>query len=389
MVASPLKVLSIYDSFFLGGARLLHSHVVEELQLSGQEHSVLSLTDRVRRENSLQLADQSIPWRNLQSAGVELSALRREAGDPYSEEHRAIILRAVDEADLVLVLKEQALEGLEQIAVPPGKPVLLSLHRSDPENQGRGPQAIFDALELGQLTGAICCADSTGESYAAAGVPRDVLHVVQNGIDLDHFRHRPEARERLRAELSIPADAPTVLIAARYDAMKNIPLFLESASEFLKLQPAAHFVLCGTGMDSANGALTGLIAELFEAEERDRLHLLGPRGDMEQLHSVADLISLTSAFGEAAPLCLLEGMASGSIPLATAIGDCARIVGDSRLITGFDSSEIAAAWSAAWEARDEHRARIAEGRHLLSDEHMVECYRVLIEEAVAGEPLDC
>lgn len=389
MAKAPLKVLSLYDSFFLGGARLLHSHVVEELQLSGQDHRVLSLTDRVRRENSLQLADQSIPWRNLQAAGVELSALRREAGDPYGEADRAIILRAVEDADIVLVLKEQALEGLEQISVPAGKPVLLSLHRSDPENQGRGPQAIFDALELGQLTGAICCADSTAKSYAAVGIPRDVLHVVQNGIDLDHFRPRPEARERLRAELSIPTDAPTVLIAARYDAMKNIPLFLESAAEFLELRPEAHFVLCGTGMDEANGALTGLIAEIFDGEDRDRLHLLGPRGDMEQLHNVADLISLTSAFGEAAPLCLLEGMASGSIPVATAIGDCGRIVGDPRLLTGFDSSQIAAAWSAAWEDREEHRARILASRHLLSDEHMVECYRVLIGEAVAGEPLDC
>ncbi len=389
MAKTPLKVLSIYDSFFLGGARLLHSHVVEELHRSGQEHSVLSLTDRVRRENSLQLAEESIPWRYLGAAGVGLRALRREAGEPYSEDQRAEILRAVEDADLVLVLKEQALEGLEQIEVPAGKPVLLSLHRSDPENQGRGPAAIFDAISRGQLTGAICCADSTSESYAAAGIPRELLHVVQNGIDLERFQPRPDARRQYRDSLGIPEDAPTVLIAARYDAMKNIPLFGRSAAAFLKLEPSAHFVLCGGGMDSANGALMGEIEASFAPEDQGRLHLLGPRADIAELHSVGDLISLTSSFGEAAPLCLLEGMASGAIPLATDVGDCRRIVGDDRLITGWESDEIAESWRAAWRDRDEHRARILRDRQLLSDEHMVECYRELIREAVAGEPLDC
>lgn len=339
---------------------------------------MLSLTDRVLREGSAQLARESLPWKSLEAAGVKLTALRREPGDPYGAAERDAIETAVASADLILVLKEQALEGLEQVAVPGSKPVILSLHRSDPENQGRGPGAIFDAIGRGDLTEIVCCADSTRDSYSAVGIPRELLHVVRNGIDLERFRPKPEARFRLRAELGIPQDAPVVLIAARYDAMKNIELFVGAAAQFLQRETEAHFVLCGAGMGEANGELTGLIEAEAGPEHSSRFHLLGPQSAMEDVHNLGDIIALTSAFGEAAPLCLMEGMASGAIPVATDIGDCGRIVGDPRLISGSTASEVAASWSDAWANRDEHRSRILAERGDLADRLMVKCYAELI-----------
>lgn len=377
------RILSIYDSFFLGGARLLHSHVVEELHSRfGQEHSVLSLTDRVLREGSAQLARESLPWKSLEAAGVSLTALRREPGDPYGAAEREAIETAVADADLILVLKEQALEGLEQVAALGSKPVILSLHRSDPKNQGRGPGAIFDALERGDLTEIVCCADSTRDSYSAVGIPRELLHVVRNGIDLERFRPRPEARLRLRSELGIPQGAPVVLIAARYDAMKNIELFVGAAERFLEHEPDAHFVLCGAGMGEANGALVAMIADHVAPESVARFHLLGPQSAMEDVHNLGDIIALTSAFGEAAPLCLMEGMATGAVPVATDVGDCRRIVGDPRLISGSTAAEVASSWSQAWTHRDEHRSRILAARGELADRLMVQCYADLIGRAL-------
>lgn len=50
-----IRVLSLYEGFFAGGARILHSDVVAGLTREGtQEHRVLSLTASARRDASLQ-----------------------------------------------------------------------------------------------------------------------------------------------------------------------------------------------------------------------------------------------------------------------------------------------------------------------------------------------
>ena len=54
--------------------------------------------------------------------------------------------------------------------------------------------------------------------------------MIPNGVDPRRFRPDPRARARLRASLGIAAVAPVVAFAARYDTMKNVPLFLASAA---------------------------------------------------------------------------------------------------------------------------------------------------------------
>ena len=47
----PLRVLSLYEGFFAGGARILHSDVIAGLAAGGaQQHRVLSLTSAARRD---------------------------------------------------------------------------------------------------------------------------------------------------------------------------------------------------------------------------------------------------------------------------------------------------------------------------------------------------
>lgn len=50
-----LRVLSVYEGFFSGGARQLHSTVVAGLHAGGrQRHAALSIHAEIRRENTLQ-----------------------------------------------------------------------------------------------------------------------------------------------------------------------------------------------------------------------------------------------------------------------------------------------------------------------------------------------
>ncbi len=95
--------------------------------------------------------------------------------------------------------------------------------------------------------------------------------------------------------------------------------------------------MCGAGMtDHDQPALSADLDDAF-GEERatltDRLHLLGVRRDMETVYAGSDVVALTSSFGEAAPLCLIEGMMCGAVPVATDVGDSASIVAGHGIIT--------------------------------------------------------
>ncbi len=193
-----IRVLSLYEGFFAGGARILHSDVVAGLARDGsQEHRVLSLTASARRDASLQLARDDTRYRRLREAGVEITAFDRIAGDrPIAPEdytaaeldHAAALF---SDADVVLSLKEQPLSlvvALDRAGLLPDVPVAACLHRSDPTHSGPALGWLTDAAASGAVTATISCALSTSDAYARAGVAAHEAWVIDNGIDTRRFR---------------------------------------------------------------------------------------------------------------------------------------------------------------------------------------------------------
>jgi glycosyltransferase involved in cell wall biosynthesis len=384
------RVLSLYEGFFSGGARILHTSMVRSLHATtGQRHAVLGLTDRSVRETTVQTAYDDRSYRLLASAGVPVTALHRGASEPMRPSHLAAVRRATAEADVVLSLKEQPLVALQQVDTG-GRPVIACLHRSDPEHQGRGLEVLVDLVQAGVVARAVCCARSTQAAYhEVTGIPLERLPVIPNGVDLHRFRPCPAARAATRRWLGVRDAAPVLLLSARFDPMKDVPLFVRAAAAFARTYPAAHLVLCGAGMSADNLALVDLLSETLRAWDgaHAQVHLLGIREDMPALYNAADLVVLTSAYGEAAPLALLEGMACGAVPVTTGVGDAAALAGDSRLVVGRDAAEVAHAWEAAFEQREEHVERISRHRHRLSDQHCFDSYAALIEACAHPETL--
>lgn len=384
------RVLSLYEGFFAGGARILHTAVVRALDAtSSQQHAVLSLSDRVRREFTAQAITEDTSYRRLVTAGVPVEALRRMPTDRLGPRHLRQLEQAVARADVLLSLKEQPLTALARVGTG-GTPLLVCLHRSDPEHQGPGVEALVALHDAGLLTAAVCCAHSTQEAYhRATGIPLDQLPVIQNGVDVYRFRPDPRARKDVRRRLGAPEGAPVVLIAARFDEMKNIPLFVRTARRFVVEHPDAHLVMCGAGMTRGNAALEELLSsELGHWPGLERqVHALGIQSQMAPLYNAADLVTLTSAYGEAAPLCLLEGMASGAVPVTTDVGDAARLVGDPRLVADSDPDALATAWCEAYAHRGEHSERIVRQRQRLSEQRCFDAYAGLIRDAAATPTL--
>lgn len=385
-MTGELRVLSVYEGFFTGGARILHSGVIAALHgRRGQHHSVLSIHREMHRESLRQNMFRDTSYRMLRAAGLPVSTLGRVGGpqvnsEIFSSGELDIAARHLAEAEIVLSLKEQPLRLITAPGLP-WRPVVVCLHRSDPHNQGRALADLEAAVASGRVVAIICCAESTRDAYAAAGIPVDLLHVVPNGADRKRFRPAGSwARARLRRGLGVAVSAPMVVFAARHDPMKNVPLFLRAARQFLRQEPAGEVFACGAGMSRGNPVLRGEIREAFGGERAllSRLHLLGVRRDMENVYRAADVVTLTSSVGEAAPLCLIEGMMSGAVPVATDIGDCAAIVQGRGLIAAPEPLAVSEAWREAVARREEFVAAAGADAERFSHRRMVRSYGQII-----------
>ncbi|GMA24612.1 glycosyl transferase [Luteimicrobium album] len=316
-----------------------------------QSHRVLAIHREVQRESLRQRMVDDPRYQALRRAGVPVSSLGRgwddPANRPFDTAELARAARLAATSDVILTLKEQPLRLVATDAFGDA-PVVACLHRSDPEHSGRGLADLLEAASSGRLAAAVCCAYATRDAYAAAGVPEHLLTVVPNGVDL--LRFRPAGRGRratLRVRTGIPVDASVVVLAARYDTMKDVPLFLAAARVHLAADDGAHVVACGAGMSLANPGLADDVARAFgdRPDLLDRLHLLGVRHDVPSVLAIADVVALTSSFGEAAPLCLIEGAMCGAVPVATDVGDSARIVEGIGLVVARDPEAVAAGWA--------------------------------------------
>jgi len=379
----PIRVLSLYEGFFAGGARILHTDVVAGLHGAGQQHSVLSIASAVRRESSVQHLHRDPRYVRLMEAGVDVTTLgrvgRTDAPAPatFTDRELRIAASVIRQADVILSLKEQPLGlllALRERGLMPDIPVAACLHRSDPEHSGPAISWLSEAAANGLLTAEISCAQSTSDAYQPYLAPGVGRFVIGNGIDTDRFRPGTDDEQaKTRRALGVPDAAPVVVFAARFDAMKDPGLFLRSIALHSARHPGTHYLMCGAGMTVENEAFRALLRGSGVGDSVN-VHALGIRNDMPAIYQIADVVALTSAFGEASPLCLLEGAASGATPVTTDVGDSARTVADIGRVTSHDPADIVATWEAVLEQRNELRdlslaARPRLGRHRMIAEY--------------------
>ena len=144
-----------------------------------------------------------------------------------------------------------------------------------------------------------------GEIERRFGVAPGKLHVIHNGIELDHFhpRHRAALRAAARTELGVGEKDFLFLFVGSGFWRKG----LDAAIGALAASGDASFRLAVAGRDRDAAAYAALGAA---AGLGDRLRLLGGRDDVRPLYAAADCFILPTRY-DPFPNTVLEALAMG------------------------------------------------------------------------------
>jgi glycosyltransferase involved in cell wall biosynthesis len=194
------------------------------------------------------------------------------------------------------------------------------------------------------------------QQHIELGYYAETCLVIPNGFDLNSFVPTPAARSIVRAELGLPTDTATIGSFARYNPMKDHPNFLRAAAVVHQQHPDVHFLLAGADVDAHNQTLQTLIAEL---NLTDRVHLLGERRDVATLMAGLDIVTTSSAYGEAFPMIIGEAMACGVPCVVTDVGESGLMVGATgRVVPPQDATALARGWQDLLELGKDGRTRL-------------------------------
>jgi len=243
-----------------------------------------------------------------------------------------------------------------------GGPTVWGIHHSisDLREESRGIRAVLRVMTLLSFhcSRILYCAESSARQHEELGFPGDKRWVIPNGFDCDTFRPDQKLRKKTRAELGLNEEPFLVGHLARFHPMKGHETFFRAAGILLERIPDAVFVLAGRNVDKSNESL----AEWIRREDLGpSVLLLGQRDDVPAIMNPMDIFTVSSAWGEAFPIVLGEAMACGVPCVATDVGDCARIVGDTGCIVPAGNAEaLADAWLDLIQLGTNGRKRLGE-----------------------------
>lgn len=269
----------------------------------------------------------------------------------------------------------------------PKRPIIWSIHHSvdDIRTERRMTRWIIRLSAIfSKHTAAISyCSKTAAEQHEKLGFDASKRHVIPNGTDCDEFRPNDGARSALGMQLGIPAERLIIGNVARCHPMKDHENLVRAIAILVQQGVDVQGLIIGAGHETGSARKTARNLGIDE-----RISILGPRDDIPAFMPGLDIYALSSAWGEAFPLAVSEAMACGVPPVATDLGDCAWLIGDSGLIVPpNDPQALASALmkltrlshTERKELGRKARARIIENFSL---QNYVQQHRILYEQAL-------
>jgi len=99
---------------------------------------------------------------------------------------------------------------------------------------------------LGRLCHVVPVSTALGEAVAARGCPRDRIHVIDNGIDIQHATAKQTSREEMRKAWAVPSGSLVMLGFGWTPIRKGVDTMLEALATLLREGRNLTLVLAGT-----------------------------------------------------------------------------------------------------------------------------------------------
>ena len=384
MLKNNLEIGSVIHSFRPEGATRVW--VEAHVGLNGlPKTSVASFAmhSTVERDGGVTPIDDNQYYSQFCGADIEVELLDRIDGSdqlaaPYTDEEIGRLSNFVEGRTVLTALEPNSLGAFSHLDPSKAPGLLLNTYRTADNRSDDELSAIRNGLSSGLVAMVTVDSDTAHRTYVEAGFSKDDIRVIYNGTDLEKFHYSEDRRSAMRRSLGIEDEAPVVMTVSRFSDEKDVPLFLDSARNYLHLDDEAHVVIVGAGLNADENPEFGeLVREKFEDVSTAvlaRLHGVGSTPNIEGYYPGADVIVGTPK-ADSRPLYIGEAFASG-IPIAasTDVGDTAQMIGDNGIITSRDPEEIAEAWVEVYQ----HRGEIGfdyNNRDRLGPEPMVRAYR--------------
>ena len=349
-----IHIVHVISGLELGGAEIMLANLIARGNRQALRHTVVSLTTR---------GDVGA---QIEAAGVEVIALGMRRHRPNLlalKRLHTLMLR--HKPDIVQTWLYHGDIAGTIAAVGARSPRLVwSVQCSSLDERSVPLRAAMKLLSIGsRIPDAIIVNSEAGiRAHEELGYRPRAWIKIPNGVDTEAFHPRTGERERLRAMLQSPPDAFAIGLVARFHPMKDHRTFIAAAASFARSRTEAVFVLVGAG---AQGGETALARLVHTAGLSGRVVFLGPRTDLANVYPALDITTLSSAYGEGCPNVLLEAMACGIPTVATNVGDCAAIIGDTgRVVEPRDPTALCAAWM---QVADADRIRLGSDARMRVD----------------------
>jgi UDP-glucose:(heptosyl)LPS alpha-1,3-glucosyltransferase len=299
-----------------GGAERIVARALPALERSGAQVTLIARSDqgwgarRVLQVNPFYVGNL---WRDWSFARAARRTWRREGFDLVQSHERipgCDVYRAGDGVHRRwLELRRAAAGPLERLGM-----ALNPYHRYVCGTEKR-------MFEHPRLRAVICnSAMVRDEILRAFRVERDKLHVIHNGVDLEHFhpRQRAALRDAARAELGCrPRDTLFLFVGSGF-ARKGLGAAIDALAA--ANQPAFRLAVVGRDRQQESFAERARRAGLGE-----RVAFLGARDDVRPYYAAADCLILPSRY-DPFPNTAIEALAMGLPVIVSSRCGAAEIV---------------------------------------------------------------
>jgi glycosyltransferase involved in cell wall biosynthesis len=217
-----------------------------------------------------------------------------------------------------------------------GLPVKVVTYRGQTGNISRYDPSCYLTHLNPRVDKIVCVADAVRLSLEdQVSDPRKLI-TIYKGHDITWYQDIDPVS---RATLGVPEDAFVVGCVANNRPRKGVPVLIEAAN-FLDRDANVHFLLVGSGMDTPT-----LARMISDSSHADRFHVLGQREHVLPIVLACDITVLPSTKREGLPKTVIESMALGIPPIATATGGSPELVdkNSGRIVPPGDAQALAQA----------------------------------------------